>query len=158
MTSECGVPGSTILLVEDNPDDVELTLRALERAEITNEVRIARDGAEALEFLLQPENHEPPPALILLDLNLPKVNGLEVLKRIRAEDRTRYIPVVILTSSAEHKDVIGGYRDGANAYVRKPVMFSEFADAVVTLGTFWLLLNQRLPHVSAADHGTEGHR
>jgi len=157
MTSESGVPGRVILLVEDNPDDVDLTLRALERAKIPNEVRIARDGAEALEFLMRPVNNDPPPALILLDLNLPKVDGLEVLKRIRAEDRTRYIPVVVLTSSAEHKDVIGGYRHGANAYVRKPVRFSEFADAVVTLGTFWLLLNQPLPHVSAAGHGTEGH-
>ncbi len=156
MTSESGVTERAILLVEDNPDDVDLTLRALKRAKIANEVRISRDGAEALDFLLRPESHNPPPALILLDLKLPKVDGLEVLRRIRAEERTRYIPVVILTSSAEHEDVLGGYRYGANAYVRKPVKFAEFADAVVTLGTFWLLLNQPLPPVPAQGPGTEG--
>jgi len=133
----------SILLVEDNPDDVALTLRALRKASVLNEVRIAGDGAAAMDVLFgQEAAGRPVPGLILLDLNLPKINGIEVLRRIRDEERTRYIPVVILTSSAEQEDVIASYHFGANAYVRKPVRFSEFTDAVSTLGMFWLLLNQ----------------
>lgn len=148
MTSPDSVTGRRILLVEDNQDDVELTLRALNHAKITNEVLIAHDGAEALAFLAS-ERVGPLPGLVLLDLKLPKIDGLEVLRRIRADERIRYLPVVILTSSAEQEDVINGYRNGANAYVRKPVKFAEFADAVVTLGMFWLLLNQPMPTVTA---------
>ncbi len=147
MTSQSSATGKRILLVEDNPDDVDLTLRALDRAKITNEVLIAHDGAEALDALGQRE--DPLPGLVLLDLKLPKLDGLEVLRQIRADERTRYLPVVILTSSTEQEDIINGYRNGANAYVRKPVKFSEFADAVVTLGMFWLLLNEPIPVVPA---------
>lgn len=147
MTSQNSATGRRILLVEDNPDDVDLTLRALKRAQITNEVLIAHDGAEALDMLGRHEDRDPPPGLVLLDLKLPKLDGLEVLKRIRADERTRYLPVVILTSSAEQEDIIAGYHNGANAYVRKPVKFSEFADAVVTVGMFWLLLNEPIPNI-----------
>ncbi len=144
-----------ILLVEDNPDDELLTLRALKKNNILNEVTVARDGAEALEHLLGDDGAGAmPPALILLDLKLPKVDGFEVLRRIRADDRTRLIPVVILTSSRQEEDILAGYRNGANAYVRKPVNFSEFARAVGTLGVFWLLLSEPPPVVvspSAAD-------
>jgi two-component system, response regulator len=134
----------SILLVEDNPDDEALTLRALKRANIANTLTVAHDGAEALDQLFG-DGGARPPSLILLDLKLPKVDGLEVLRRIRASDRTQLIPVVILTSSREQEDIISGYRNGANAYVRKPVNFSEFAEAVRTLGMFWLLLNEPVP-------------
>ena len=136
-----------ILLVEDNPDDEELTIRALSRNNILNAVEIARDGAEALDRLFgTPESPNPPlPALVLLDLKLPKVPGLEVLKRIRASDRTRLLPVVILTSSREEQDLIAGYRLGANSYVRKPVDFAKFVDAVRQLGLYWLVLNEPPP-------------
>ena len=150
MTSQNSVTGRRILLVEDNPDDVDLTLRALDRAKITNEVLIARDGAEALDTLGRHEDGGLPPALVLLDLKLPKVDGLEVLKRIRADERTRYVPVVILTSSTVQEDIIAGYHNGANAYVRKPVKFSEFADAVAAVGMFWLLLNEPIPNFAMA--------
>lgn len=136
----------TILLVEDNPDDEALTLRAFKKSGIRNEVVVLRDGAEALAYLF-PGNGDivPRPALILLDLNLPKVGGLEVLRRMRADERTQLIPVVVLTSSKLDEDILDSYRNGANAYVRKPVNFSDFAEAVRTLGVFWLLLNEPVP-------------
>jgi two-component system, response regulator len=137
-----------ILLVEDNPDDEALTLRAFEKSNISNEVIVARDGAEALAYLFPADgdgNGVPRPALILLDLNLPKVGGLEVLRKMQADARTRVIPVVVLTSSKQEEDILDSYRSGANAYVRKPVKFSDFADAVRALGVFWLLLNEPAP-------------
>ena len=136
----------TILLVEDNPDDEALTLRAFKKSNIRNEVVVMRDGAEALAYLF-PGNGEaaPRPALILLDLNLPKVGGLELLRKMRADERTQPIPVVVLTSSRLDEDILDSYRNGANAYVRKPVRFSDFAEAVRTLGMFWLLLNEPAP-------------
>lgn len=136
-----------ILLVEDNPDDELLTLRALKKNNILNKVTVAHDGAEALEHLFARSGGDPTPGLILLDLKLPKVNGLEVLRRIRADERTQVIPVVVLTSSKLEDDILAGYRGGANAYVRKPVKFSEFAEAVSILGVFWLLLNETAPEV-----------
>lgn len=145
-----GGRGKDVILVEDNPDDEELTLRALNKAKVANKVIVARDGAEALELIFSRcSSDQPHPALVLLDLKLPKVDGLEVLRRIRADERTRLIPVVILTSSAEQEDILTGYRNGANGYVRKPVKFADFAEAVSALGMFWLLLNEPVPHVSA---------
>lgn len=137
----------TILLVEDNPDDEALTLRAFEKSNIRNEVVVLRDGAEALAYLFPADGDDdaPRPALILLDLNLPKVGGLEVLRRMRTDERTRLIPVVVLTSSKLDEDILDSYRSGANAYVRKPVRFSDFADAVRALGVFWLRLNEPAP-------------
>ena len=138
----------TILLVEDNPDDIELTLRALKANNVTNEVRIVRDGAEALGCLLPASRQadaEPLPTLVLLDLRLPKVDGLEVLRRMRGDLRTRLVPVVILTSSKEEQDVVKGYSSGANSYVRKPVDFAQLAAAVQQLGLYWLLLNEAPP-------------
>ena len=132
-----------ILLVEDNPDDEALTLRALKDNNILNQLTIAHNGAEALEHLFT--DGVTPPGLILLDLNLPMVDGLEVLSRIRADERTRFIPVVILTSSKQEEDILASYRGGANAYIRKPVKFSDFTQAVKTLGVFWLLMNQAAP-------------
>ncbi len=141
----------SILLVEDNPDDEALTLRALRRNNIVNNVTVVRDGAEALEYLFSEDSAGvAPPGLILLDLKLPKIDGLEVLRRIRADKRTEIIPVVILTSSKLEDDVLAGYRSGANAYVRKPVKFSDFAEAISTLGVFWLLLNEPAPQVRAS--------
>ena len=139
-------PGK-ILLVEDNPDDVALTLRALKSHNITNEVIVAKDGVEAIDYLFGPGGSEPDgaPAVILLDLKLPRVNGLEVLRRIRSEERTRLLPVVILTSSDEERDVIDGYSLGANSYVRKPVDFVEFTQAAKQLGLYWLLMNRAPP-------------
>ena len=136
----------TILLVEDNPDDEALTLRALKRNNILNEVVVARDGAEALDLLL-PDDGEPRlPEVVLLDLKLPKIDGLEVLKRIRAHARTRRLPVVILTSSSEERDIVAGYELGANSYIRKPVDFDQFMEAVRQLGLYWLVLNVAAPH------------
>jgi two-component system, response regulator len=135
-----------ILLVEDNPDDVALTLRALKKNHILNEISVASDGVEALTFLFDGDDADHgTPGLILLDLKLPKVDGLEVLRRIRADERTKLIPVVILTSSKLEEDILTSYRNGANAYVRKPVNFAEFAEAIKTLGLFWLLLNEAVP-------------
>jgi CheY-like chemotaxis protein len=134
-----------ILLVEDNPDDEALTLRALKKHNILNQVTVAHDGAEALDLLFTNGSITPSPGLILLDLKLPKVDGLEVLRRIRADERTKIIPVVVLTSSKEQEDILASYGLGANAYVRKPVKFSEFTAAVSTLGLFWLLLNETAP-------------
>jgi two-component system, response regulator len=137
-----------ILLVEDNPDDEALTIRAFQKSNVRNRVSVARDGAEALEHLLAIDNgDEPPPLFILLDLKLPKVDGLEVLRHIRAGKRTRLIPVVVLTTSIEQEDVLAGYRGGANAYVRKPVNFTDFAEAVKAIGMFWLLLSEQPPDV-----------
>ena len=136
-----------ILLVEDNPDDEELTLMALKDAGVQNVVHVARDGAEALAYLFGAEDGEtsqrqPLPTLILLDLMLPKVNGFEVLEKIRETERTRYIPVVILTSSDADADVARSYRLGVNSYVRKPVEFTEFVGAVRQVGLYWVLLNK----------------
>jgi two-component system, response regulator len=139
------VTSRSILLVEDNPDDEELTLRALKKNHILNEVNVARDGVEALGFLFPDGAEARLPGLILLDLKLPKVDGLEVLRRIRADQRTRIVPVVVLTTSGLDEDVLTSYREGANAYVRKPVKFADFANAVSTLGIFWLQLNEAAP-------------
>lgn len=138
----------TILLVEDNPDDVALTLRAFEKNRIQNEIEVVEDGAEALEYLFGNGNGERPrplPQLVLLDLQLPKVGGLEVLKRIRAHERTRLLPVVILTSSREERDLVEGYSLGANSYIRKPVDFGQFLEAVRQLELYWLVLNEAPP-------------
>jgi len=135
----------TILLVEDNPKDEALTLRALRKSNIVNTVTVVHDGVEAMEYLFGSETGAPPkplPQLILLDLKLPKIDGLEVLKRIRSDERTRILPVVVLTTSTEERDLAAGYRLGANSYVRKPVDFSQFAEAVGQLGLYWLVLNQ----------------
>lgn len=137
-----------ILLVEDNPDDVKLTVRALKSQNITNEVTVANDGVEALAALFGADGRPGPeelPAVVLLDLKLPKLNGLEVLRRIRADDRTQLLPVVILTSSDEERDLIEGYSLGANSYVRKPVDFVEFTQAAKQLGLYWLLMNRAPP-------------
>jgi CheY-like chemotaxis protein len=143
MTSE-----SVILLVEDNPKDEALTLRALKKANIVNKVVVAHDGVEALDYLFATTadgRRNAPPQLILLDLKLPKLDGHEVLKRIRSDARTQPLPVVILTTSVEDRDLLEGYRLGANSYVRKPVDFAEFAQAVVQLGLYWLVLNEQPP-------------
>lgn len=139
-----------ILLVEDNPDDEALTLRALRTAGISSEVVVARDGVEALDYLFGTGHYAGRdigalPQVVLLDLKLPRLDGLEVLRRIRSDERTRLLPVVILTSSTEDRDRIEGYRLGANSYVRKPVDFGQFAAAVRQLGLYWLLLNQPPP-------------
>lgn len=141
------ISDKTILLVEDNPDDIELTLHALKRSNITNEVVVVEDGAEALEYLFPPDKPEEArhPAVVLLDLNLPKICGIDVLKRIRADERTKYQPVVVLTSSREQQDLIASYENHANSYIRKPVDFSHFADAVQQLCLYWLLLNEAPP-------------
>jgi CheY-like chemotaxis protein len=136
-----------ILLVEDNPDDVKLTMRALKKSNILNEVVVAQDGAEALDYLFcagkySDRNKNVMPQLVLLDLKMPKVDGLEVLKRIRADERTRLLPVVILTTSNEDRDRVSGYKLGANSYVRKPVDFNQFVGAVQQLGLYWLVLNE----------------
>jgi two-component system, response regulator len=139
-----------ILLVEDNPDDEELTTRALRHARVANDLVVARDGAEALDFLFGTGAHagrdlSRMPAVILLDLKLPKLSGLEVLQRLRGDQRTRLIPTVILTSSSEDEDMLKSYRHGANSYVRKPVEFGAFATAVSQLGVYWMLINQSPP-------------
>ena len=133
-----------ILLVEDNPDDEKLTLRALQKNKISNEVVVARDGVEALDYLLGNGAHDLP-QVVLLDLKLPKVDGLEVLRRLRAHERTKLLPVVILTSSNEEQDRIAGYGLGANSYVRKPVDFNQFMEAARQLGLYWLVLNEPPP-------------
>jgi two-component system response regulator len=139
-----------ILLVEDNPDDEELTLRALRKNNVRNDVVVARDGVEALDFLFGRGEHAGrdltnQPQVILLDLNLPRVDGLEVLKALRADERTRLLPVVVLTSSKEEEDILRSYALGANSYVRKPVDFLAFIEAVKALGMFWLLINELPP-------------
>jgi two-component system response regulator len=140
----------TILLVEDDPDDEELTQLALREGNISNRVIVARDGSEALDYLFATGDHagrDPGhlPEVVLLDLKLPKVDGLEVLRRLRADDRTRLLPVVILTSSDEEQDLLNGYRLGANSYVRKPIDFTQFSAAVRQLGLYWLVLNRPPP-------------
>lgn len=141
------MPEKAILLVEDNADDEALTLRAFSKSNITNPVVVARDGSEALDYLLPSDGRDESelPQVVLLDLKLPKVDGLEVLRRIRANDRTRLLPVVILTSSKEEQDLIEGYRLGCNSYVRKPVNFDQFIEATRQLGLYWLLLNEAPP-------------
>lgn len=139
-----------ILLVEDNPDDEALTLRALKKHNIGNKVFVVRDGAEALDFLFctgayADRDPNDIPQVTLLDLKLPKVDGLEVLRRLRADNRTRLLPIVILTSSNEERDLIEGYKNGANSYVRKPIDFNEFLEAVRQLGLYWLVLNHAPP-------------
>ena len=140
----------TILLVEDSPDDAKLTLRAFARGNILNPIIVVHDGIEALDFLFARGAHsdradKPLPTLIILDLKLPKLDGLGVLKAMRAEQRTKLIPVVILTSSKEDEDVISGYALGANSYVRKPVDFAEFLEAAKLIGMYWMMTNQSLP-------------
>lgn len=132
-----------LLLVEDDADDRELTVMALRESAIANPIEIARDGQEALAYLA--DAARPLPAVVLLDLNLPRINGLEVLTRLREQPRTRLLPIVVLTSSDEESDRLSSYVNGANAYVRKPVAFAEFARAVHTLGLFWLVLNRPPP-------------
>jgi len=147
---EAVMSDKVILLVEDNPDDVDLTIRAFKKNNISNKFVIARDGAEALDYLFGTGAYagrsvSDLPVVVLLDLKLPKISGLDVLKAIRQNESTRLIPVVILTSSKEDKDVISGYELGANSYVRKPVDFNEFIQAVNSLGLYWLLWNQTAP-------------
>jgi two-component system response regulator len=137
----------TILLVEDNPNDMELALHALKKNNLTNHIEIARDGEEALDYIFGTGTHEgrnidETPRVILLDLKLPKVDGLEVLKRIKSDLRTRFIPVVILTSSTEERDIVESYDLGVNSYITKPVDFEQFTEAVRQLGMYWLLLNK----------------
>jgi two-component system, response regulator len=139
-----------ILLVEDNPDDVELTKRALKIHNIANEVIVARDGVEALDYLFATgayagRDTTVTPQLVLLDLKLPKVDGLEVLRRLRSDERTMFLPVVILTSSKEEQDLVNGYKLHANSYIRKPVDFNQFSEAVRQLGLYWLVLNEPPP-------------
>jgi CheY-like chemotaxis protein len=142
-----GTQAVEILLVEDNPQDLELALRALQKANITNRIQIARDGTEALDFIFCEGPHaerriDDAPKVILLDLKLPKIDGLEVLRRIKSDPRTNAIPVVVLTSSREQSDVVESYKLGVNSYIVKPVNFDRFAAAVQELGMYWLLLNQ----------------
>ncbi|MCE8425176.1 MAG: response regulator [Candidatus Methanoperedens sp.] len=139
-----------ILLVEDNPDDVVLTLRALNKNNIANEVIVAKDGIEALDYLFGEGTYagrDPTrvPAVILLDLKLPKIDGLEVLERLRKDERTKFAPVVVLTSSKEEQDLVRSYKLGANSYIRKPVDFIQFSEAVRQLGLYWLVLNEPVP-------------
>lgn len=129
----------SILLVEDNPDDEKLVIRSLRRSKIANEINIARNGEEALNILF---SDAPLPAVVLLDIKLPKIDGLEVLRRLRASDRTRLLPIVVLTSSSEERDIIDSYSLGANSYVRKPVEFDKFAEAVQQLGLYWMVVNE----------------
>ncbi|MGD8923207.1 MAG: response regulator [Candidatus Zixiibacteriota bacterium] len=139
-----------ILLVEDNPDDVSLTLRAFEKGNIANRVIVAEDGEEALDYLFArgkyaDRDHSAMPAFVLLDLKLPKIDGIEVLKEMRQNEMTRTLPVIILTSSRADMDVMNGYKWGANSYIQKPVDFSQFIDAVKQLGLYWLVLNETPP-------------
>lgn len=146
-------PPRSILLVEDNPDDVDLTLRAFQRAGITDPVEVVTDGVEALEYLFAKGAYagragRALPSVVLLDLKLPRLSGHEVLRRIRADPRTSVVPVVILTSSVEEEDLVNGYRNGANSYVRKPVSYTEFVEAARQLGLYWLALNRGPPEGS----------
>jgi two-component system, response regulator len=141
---------TTILLVEDNPDDEEFTLKALHRRRLANQIVVARDGQEALDYLFGTGEHvgrdtRVQPEIILLDINLPKVNGIDVLKRIRADARTMMLPVVILTTSVEDRDLCAAYMNHVNSYIRKPMDFDQFADAIDQLGLYWMVLNQGPP-------------
>jgi two-component system, response regulator len=139
-----------ILLVEDSPEDAELTIRALRRHKIANNIQVAEDGSEALDFLFCRGPHKDrsfshPPKLVLLDLKLPKIGGLEVLRTLRADERTKTIPIVVLTSSKEERDLLEGYKLGVNAYAQKPVDFEQFSETVRQIGMFWMLINQAPP-------------
>ena len=141
-----------ILLVEDNPDDVELTLRALKQYHVKNQINVVRDGAEALDYLFATgayadRDTTTMPAVVILDLKLPKVDGLEVLQRMRGDKRTKLVPVVVLTSSKEEQDMVNSYKFGANSYVRKPVDFTRFVEAARNLGLYWLVINEPLPRI-----------
>lgn len=133
--------GGQILLVDDDPDDIELATRAFARSSVANQIEVVRDGEEALDRLIGPAAG-PLPALVLLDLKLPRVDGLEVLQQLRADARTALLPVVILTSSSEERDIVECYRLGANSYIRKPVDFTAFEEAIRQIGTYWLVLNE----------------
>jgi CheY-like chemotaxis protein len=151
MLSGEQMANNVILLVEDNPDDEALTLRALHKNNIRNEVVVAHDGVEALDYLFGTGSYAGrdathTPHVVLLDLKLPKIDGLEVLRQLRADERTKLLPVVILTSSLEQQDLLRGYDLGANSYVRKPVDFNQFIEAVRQLGLYWLILNERPPN------------
>ncbi len=145
-----------ILLVEDNPNDVELTLRAMDRHNLANKVQVVRDGSEALEFVFRTGQYteraiENVPKLILLDLKLPKVDGLEVLRKLKGDDSTKIIPVVVLTSSREERDIVDSYKLGVNSYIVKPIEFGKFVEAVSQVGLYWLLINEPPPE-------SNGHR
>lgn len=150
MAEKCRV----ILLAEDNPDDVSLTKRALLKAKVLNELAVVSNGQEALDYLFGDGAYADPklpyPCLVLLDLNMPKIGGLEVLKRLRADERTRLIPTVILTTSREERDLVEGYSLGANSYIRKPVDFAQFAKVIEQVGLYWLVFNEAPP--MAGDH------
>jgi two-component system response regulator len=144
------MPDKTILLVEDNADDEALTVRALKKSNVVNNLAIARDGVEALDYLFSTGIYAGQhvgvlPSLVLLDLKLPKLDGLEVLRRLRADERTKRLPVVVLTSSKEEQDLVKSYNYGANSYIRKPVDFNQFTEAVQQLGMYWLMLNEAPP-------------
>ena len=146
-----------ILLVEDNPNDEELTLYALKKNNITNHIQVVRDGAEALEYLFCTGAYahrqiNDPPKVVLLDLKLPKVDGLEVLEKVKADERTRTIPVVMLTSSQEERDIVESYQLGVNSYIVKPVDFEQFIEAVRQLGLYWMLLNKTVSHKNTSDN------
>jgi len=150
-----------ILLVEDSPEDAELTIRALRRNKIANDIQVAEDGAEALDFLFCRGAHQDrifshPPRLVLLDLKLPKVGGMEVLRAIRADERTKAIPIVVLTSSKEERDLIESYKLGVNAYAQKPVDFQQFSETVRQIGMFWMLVNQAPPPTAFAAGTAQG--
>ncbi|MBF0573127.1 MAG: response regulator [Desulfamplus sp.] len=135
-----------ILLIEDNSSDIELTKRAFKKNNISNEIVVMEDGQDALDYLLSPsKSPEHLPELILLDLKLPRIDGLEVLKRIRSDNRTKQLPIVVLTSSKEEQDIVAAYDNGANSYIRKPVDFKQFTESIRILSTYWLILNERPP-------------